>query len=149
MRKETTLERDLDLLNAYKQSLSEAEYPFLLSDVILAAIRKPAKKFYCATRGVYEAVRAIKQGIPPGDLGEERTRLVNDVYDKVVAMQKDNPETPLKHLVEIVLDGPAPEFYLKKTSAIVILHHIQKQARHIEKIKNISRNERIKRRKNR
>ena len=149
MQKDNTVERDLVLLKSYKEALSQAHYPFLLSDVIECAIRKPAKRFYCATRGVYEAIQLIRKGVIPEYCSEERERLVLDVHERVLALEKRNPETSLKLLIEEVLDSPAPEFYLKKTSAIVILHHIQKHARYIEMQKNKDRNERMERRKNR
>lgn len=149
MIKENTSERDMDLLKAYKESLDQACYPFLLSDVIEATIRKPAKRFYCATRGVYESIKIIRSGRDPSYCSEERKRLVNDVYERVLKLEVKNPDTHLKYLIEEVLDGPAPEFYLKKSSAIVILHHIQKHARYVEMQQNKTKNERMERRKNR
>ena len=141
--------RDQDLLNAYNSALEQASYPFLLCEVIQKAISMPAKQFYCAVRGVYETIREIERGQRPTFSCPERERLVMDIYEKVIVLRLKKPDVHLKHIVEEVIDSPAPEFYLKETSAIVILHHIKKQAKVNEIIKNISRNERIERRKNR
>lgn len=141
--------RDQDLLDAYKKALDQASYPFLLCEVVEMAISMPAKQYYCAVRGVYESIREIERGQRPHFCSDERARLVADIYDKVQEIRKVKPEMHLKHIVELVIDSPAPEFYLKKSSAIVILHHIKKKERVNEHIKRISQNERMERRKNR
>lgn len=144
-----TSERDKDLLNVYREVLGSVSYPFLLSDVICKAIRRPAKKFYCASRGVYETIKKIRAEETVVYCGEERKRLIDDVIVLVKIQEEQYPDKQLKHIVEDVLEGPAPEFYLKPSSAIIILHKIQKHARYVEYVKNQSRNERIQKRKNR
>jgi hypothetical protein len=149
MRKDNTIERDMDLLKAYKEALSEAQFPFLLSDVIAETIKKPAKRFYCATRGVYECIKAIRRGEVVDFGSDEKERMVKDIHSIVKDLEPEREGTHLKEIVEEALDKPAPEFYLKKSSAIVILHHIQKQARINEFIKNKDRHDRMERRANR
>ena len=149
MRRDNTIERDRDLLRAYKEALDEAQFPFLLPDVISATIKKPAKRFYCATRGVYECIKAIRRGEVVDFGSDEKRRMVNDVHNIVQKLETKRQGVHLKEIVEEALDEPAPEFYLKQSSAIVILHHIQKQARVTQHIKNQDRNDRMERRANR
>ena len=149
MLRTNTSERDYDLLNAYREVLRSIPYPFLLSDVVCKAIRHPAKRFYCASRGVYETIKKLRAGEQVHYCGEERERLINDVMMRVDIRELYEPTLSLKQIVEDVLESPAPEFYLKPSSGIIILHKIQKHARYVEHIKTQDRNERIQRRKNR
>ena len=114
-------DRDMDLLNAYKEVLSEIEAPFTLQDVMERTVRKPAKRFYSSTKYVYMCIKAIKEGRPIQYQQDEKKRMIHEVWERVQRLESEYPDMKLGHLVEMIMDSPAPEFYLKASSAEVIL----------------------------
>lgn len=140
-------ERDRDLLRAYKEVLSEIEYPFSLSDVMERTVRKPAKRFYSSTKYAYMCVKALKEDKPVRYQQSEKGRMILEVWKRVQEEEILHPNEKLDTIVEMVMDSPAPEFYLKPSSAEVILCKAKRKQRFIEEQKIKSRYERIQRRK--
>lgn len=144
---ETISERDRDLLRAYKEVLQEVEYPFSLNTVMELTVKKPAKRFYSSTRYAYICIKAMKENRPIRYQQEEKERMIREVWRRVQIEEKHNPGVKLDQIIELVMDQPAPEFYLKPSSAEVILCKAKRKERFIEEQKIQSRYERIQRRK--
>lgn len=73
--------------------------------------------------------------------------MIREVWRRVQIEEKHNPGVKLDQIIELVMDRPAPEFYLKPSSAEVILCKAKRKERFIEEQKILSRYERIQRRK--
>lgn len=144
---ETISERDRDLLRAYKEVLQEVEYPFSLNSVMELTVRKPAKRFYSSTRYAYMCVKALKEGMPVRYQQSEKERMIREVWKRVQQEEILRPNMKLDVIVELVMGRPAPEFYLKPSSAEVILCKAKRKQRFIEEQNILSRYERIQRRK--
>lgn len=121
-------ERDEDLLRAYRNALDKASYPFSLTEILIATVKSPAKRYYVGVRGVCSAINKIRSGEEP-EICDERKRLVHDILPKVEEIESKHPGILLRYAVESVLDSPAPEFYIKISSAKIIIHHILKRVK--------------------
>jgi hypothetical protein len=121
-------ERDEDLLRAYRQALDKAKYPFSLGEILSTTVNTPAKRHYVGVRGVCRAIKKLRKG-EILSISEERKKLINDILPRVEELEQQKPGTLLRDIVEEVLDSPAPEFYIKTSSAQIIIHHILKRLR--------------------
>lgn len=142
-------DRDKDLLEAYQKTIEKSEYPFNLTDVLQKTVKMPAKRFYSSTKYACMCIKAMKEGRPVIYHQEEKERMIREVWRRVQQEVKAHPDEKLDRLVELVMDRPAPEFYLKITSAKVILCKAKQKKRFNEEQLINSRYERIQRRKNR
>ena len=116
----STIERNADLYSAYIDVLRCPNRPLLYRDILEVAVKRPAKRFYISSSRAYQVVRATMKG-EKVLLSEERQRMFNDIIDRVkVELQKG---ICLRHAVECVIDQPAPEFYIKSSSAKILLHY--------------------------
>jgi hypothetical protein len=126
-------ERDLDLLKAYREVINEISVPFTLGEVLILTVKKPARRYYASVRYVYKAICDINKGF---DLAypktSEKYRLVFDVKYKVDELMKKEKNILLYDAVCKVMLGPAPEFYLKPSSAKIIITHIRKKVFELE-----------------
>lgn len=122
----STIERNADLYSAYIDVLRCPNRPLLYRDILEVAVKRPAKRFYISSSRAYQVVRATMKG-EKVLLSEERQRMFNDIIDRVkVELQKG---ICLRHAVECVIDQPAPEFYIKSSSAKILLHYERKRQR--------------------
>ena len=146
---EALSDRDRDLLRAYREVLSEVSYPFSLKEVMERTVRKPARRFYSSTKYAYLCIKAMRENKPILYQQEEKERMIREVWRRVSQEERLHPDAKLDQIVELVMDRPAPEFYLKPSSAEVILCRAKRKQRFIEEQKIQSRYERIQRRKHR
>lgn len=142
-------ERDLDLLKAYKDVLSEIKYPFTLNEVMDRTVKKPARRFYSSTKYACICIKAMKENKPIFYEQEEKERMIREVWKRVQLEERLYPDIKLDRIVEIVMDRPAPEFYLKPSSAEVILCKAKRKQKYIEEQQIQDRYARIQKRKNR
>ena len=127
-------ERDVDLYNAYKKVLSQVPHTATHKEILDLTVKQPAKRFYVSARVVCSALRSIQKG-EVNRMSQERQALIGEVTKRVLAvLASGGSKRPLKHIVEEILDQPAPEFYIKSSSAKIILHYEkQKQKKLFEK----------------
>lgn len=119
-------ERDVDLLCAYRQALDKAKYPFSLNDILVATVKTPARRYYVGVRGVCRSIKKLRSG-EELKISDERKRLILDILPRVEEIEHKHPGKLLRDVIEEILDSPAPEFYLKPSSAQIIIHHILKK----------------------
>lgn len=120
----STIERNADLYSAYTDVLNSPDRPILYKDILGLAVRRPAKRFYISSSRAYQVIRAAKKG-ETVLLSEERRRMFDDILDRVDEELKNG--VCLRHAVECVIDQPAPEFYIKPSSAKILLHYERKR----------------------
>lgn len=140
-------ERDRDLLRAYNEAIDEASYPFSLYEVLENTVRKPAKRFYSSVKYTYMCIKAMKEGRVIRYQQSEKERMINEVWRRVLIEESIHPQMKLGRIVEHIMDNPAPEFYLKSSSAKVILCKAKAKQRFLDEQLIRDRYERIQRRK--
>ncbi len=139
-----TEDRNLDLLNVFRCELAKAEYPFLLTDVLQNTVSHPARRFYISARRAKEMILDIRAG-KDVTMSSNKKKMIDEIMQRLEERENES-DKPILHLLEQILDEPAPEFYLKPTSAKVILCKEVQRQRLIEQEQIQRRNERIKKR---
>lgn len=129
-----TDERDKDLYDAYRNVLKGVSGDATLDEILYLTVKHPARRFYVSERVAYNLVKAAinGEGVKP-QASDERKRIVRDIMYLVGCELLEHPDDPLYDIVSRVIDSPAPEFYIKPSSANVILHYEKKRQKEIRK----------------
>lgn len=139
-------QRNRDLFEAFKRIIDDTPFPIRLKDVLPRTVCQPAKKFYISSRNAMEMVVRLRNG-EIIDMTPERSRLFRNIMDLVAEQELKKPGTPLRNIIEEVIDMPAPEFYLKPSSAKIILHYERKKQKYLQQSQIRDRYDRIRNRK--
>lgn len=121
-----TDERNKDLYDAYRDVISNTCGSVSLEEILKRTVRHPARKFYISVRRASDLVGAVERG-DEIKVSPERRRMIDDIIIRVNHERDKYPDKCLRFILEEVIDSPAPEFYLKPTSANIILHHEKKR----------------------
>ena len=115
-----TVQRNMDLYNAYKQVISGMNI-IVLDEALELTVNSPAKRFYISADRAYGVlVRWDLHGVTRL-ISDERQEMYEELYERIKVLKPLYPNTPLMHMVEMVIEQPAPKFYLKIKSAKTIL----------------------------
>lgn len=115
-----TVQRNMDLYNAYKKVISEMNI-IVLDEALELTVNSPAKRFYISADRAYGVlIRWDLHGVTRL-ISDERQEMYEELYERIKELKPLYPNTPLMHLVEMVIEQPAPKFYLKIKSAKTIL----------------------------
>lgn len=119
-------QRDKELLAAYRQCISEASYPFKNKDILEKTVNMPCSRFWVDSSQASKVIHRILSGDNLDGMRENKRAMFFDLFKIVMELKKIN-DLPIRRLCEIAVDMPAQRFYLKSTSAKIILHHIRKK----------------------
>ena len=93
--------------------------------------RQPAPCFYISSKQASLLVGRILGGVSLIDLHASQRRLVWRLYEDYRTFLEENPGTPLsrERIMELLVDRPAPEFYITGDCARRILRKELRKAR--------------------
>ena len=125
-------ERDKDLLRAYREVLTRHRHIYL-PRVVEEVVSSPSKRFWVSEERAKIVLAEIARGNSLERMNKTRRDMYMEIYRRVRLLQKEQPDLSLNRLIETVIEGPAPCFYLTPQSAKVILHRIKKKCAYLEK----------------
>ena len=129
-------ERDKDLIRVYREVIARHTHIHLPS-VIEEVVSSPSKRFWVSEERAKIVIAEMTRGKSLENMNQTRRNMYIEIYRRVLLMQQSRPDLPLSRLVELVIDEPAPCFYLTPQSAKVILHRIKKRCAYLEKKKRL------------
>ena len=95
--------------------------PIVLDEALARTVNSPAKRFYISADRAYGVlIRWDLHGVTRL-ISDERQEMYEELYERIKVLKPLYPNTPLMHMVEMVIEQPAPKFYLKIKSAKTIL----------------------------
>lgn len=122
--KDTELKRlrDRDLYEVYRRGLEEGRF-VSMRDAADYVRQQPAPQYYISSREASLQIGRIEARISLIGLNALSRRRIWRLYDNYVAFLNDNPDTELtrERILEILVDEPAPEFYIGAEMARKIL----------------------------
>ena len=116
------LERDMALFVAYKQSLSANTFR-TQDDAVDFARKSPAPRFYIDGFFARIVLRRMLNGQPPGVTGKNTLRKFEELLKRYIESEKQNlfPGMNFKAICNILVEQPAPEFYISRRTARAII----------------------------
>ena len=121
-------QRDNDLFRAYRRQLQQTGYVHLpqLLDLV---IRTRAERFYVSEERAAIVINELLRGKSIDHMQTQKRRMYEEIYRRFLRLTQRRPYLSYNEAITIVVNQPAPEFYLTVGSAIVILHKIRKRRR--------------------
>lgn len=100
-----------------------------LSRLMEEVVATPAQRFYVSEERAAIVLSKMLQGQSIAHMQLQKRRMFEEIYRRFLALMQRRPYLRYQEAVAIVVNQPAPEFYLTIGSAIVILHRIRKRRR--------------------
>lgn len=130
-------ERIDDLMKAYFSYLSTCSR-ISMPDVFEHVVNMPASRFWVSEPRASVVISKILHGDDLHDMRPTKREMFFEIYRRFLPLYKENPDTPISQLVGIVIEQPAPKFYLAPGSAKVMITNAKKKW-HEEKKKKLYR----------
>lgn len=115
-------ERDAALLRAYRRVMST--YPGELRSLKAVAgvvCGENAPRFFVTPERALRVVYMMLRGVRLDRVIPERKRMYDEIFRRAMDMQRLRPGMKMKHIVERVVEQPAPSFYMTQKSMYVAL----------------------------
>lgn len=116
-----------DFYATYKRILDrhfsgEDTAPFTARSVITETINSPASRYWVSEERANQVVCTVLKGTNTLDkMMPERRKMYEDIISQVKDIMNGNPDMSICDAVHIVLERPAPRFYVTESYAIKII----------------------------
>lgn len=119
-------ERNEDMMRAYMQEISRCDQIFL-PQVFNRVVNMPSKRFWVSAERAAIVISNMMRGDTLSNMRPTKREMFQEIYRRVKEIQKKNPKMSIYEMALMVVQQPAPKFYLTAGSAKVIIYRIRKQ----------------------
>lgn len=123
-------ERDEDLMRAYHEQMDKAmksNHDIEQEDVIIKTVNSNASRYWISLERACAIVYKIRKGDKLIGIKGNSKRLYESIYNEYLKAREENPAATVKHLVEVIIEQPAPCFALTPQSASLLINKIKRK----------------------
>ncbi len=122
-------ERSRDIMRAYTELIQSCDVIYLPT-FLRKLVNMPSKRFWVSAERASIVVSEIMRGKKPLlRMLPTKREMYMEIYNRIIKLKEALPELSIYELAQIVVEEPAPKFYLTPGSAKVIIYRIKKQCR--------------------
>lgn len=116
--------RAVDLIRVYTSYIEKCDF-VSLKDVYQVVAESPAPRFYVTAKRASIVIAQMQQGLSCGNpLKDEMYR---EIYRRCLKLRKQHPKWTMYQLCEVVVQQPAPKFYILPNRVQFILIKIRRR----------------------
>lgn len=121
-----TRQRNKELMHAFRHALSKCSF-IDIPEVSKIMVNTPCSRFWVSEERAFIVVSDLLKGRPVLETMRPMKReMFQEIFDRVVLLQKQMPDASLSVLVFEVVNSPAPKFYLEPASAMEYIYKMKK-----------------------
>ncbi|GHT42185.1 hypothetical protein AGMMS49965_13210 [Bacteroidia bacterium] len=115
-------ERDVELLRKFFE-LKKTYPDDLNSGIIEKLVSCESKKLYASRQYCIDFIKCIQQGKVSRKHLKEKCRLYKYLYESFEELLLETPDIQTEQAVEIIMQKPAPSFFINERTAYAIICH--------------------------
>lgn len=118
--------RNKELMRAFRHTIAECSFIDLRKACSVVA-NSPCSRFWVSEERATVLISAMLKGQYPLDsMRPLKKEMFVEIFKRVVAMQKEQPDIKISDAVFLVVNSPAPKFYMTPDSIVQIIWRIKK-----------------------
>lgn len=121
---EFTRERNEDLIRVYREKLSEAS--IIVMPVIFELVaQSPSSRFWVSEERAAIVISAMAAGRPMPRMRKNKREMFEEIFRRFVVMHEQQPDKSVYELVALIVNQPAPKFYLTARTVGEFIYRIK------------------------
>lgn len=121
---EFTRERNKDLMRVYREKLSEAS--IIVMPVIFELVaQSPSSRFWVSEERAAIVISAMAAGRPMPRMRKNKREMFEEIFRRFVVMHEQQPDKSVYELVALIVNQPAPKFYLTARTVGEFIYRIK------------------------
>lgn len=121
---EFTRERNKDLMRVYRKKLSEAS--IIVMPVIFELVaQSPSSRFWVSEERAAIVISAMAAGRPMPRMRKNKREMFEEIFRRFVVMHEQQPDKSVYELVALIVNQPAPKFYLTARTVGEFIYRIK------------------------
>lgn len=122
--------RDKELIKAFRR-LAAAETGSISSDIYKAVVMQPCSRFWISEHRAAIMLSKLFNGYDVHSIEmPSRREMYAEIFRRAQILRSQRPDICYLDMAYIIINQPAPQFYMTYKSAIVILNNYRRRRRH-------------------
>ena len=117
-------ERNADLLCVFRECVMNSPADESMDEVYQRIVNSKSKRFWVSEEQASKVVSYMMKGNKIDYMSDNKRKMFEEIYIRVMKMREENPNIRLFRLVEIIVSQEAPCFYMTSGSAKVIISQL-------------------------
>lgn len=123
---EFSQERMEDLMRAYDEYISSCGH-IRMDEVYDTIVNMPSRRFWVSDIRATKVICGILRGVQIDGMRKLKREMFEEILRRVLEMKNMHPELSVRNCCSIVVEQPAPKFYLKPGSAKIMVCKARKK----------------------
>ena len=119
-----TRERNDDLMRVYRQKIIEANF-IIMPEIFQLVADSPASRFWVSEQRAAIVVSRMLAGKPLSRMRENKREMFEEIFRRFLILRDENPKKSIFELTAIVVNQPAPKFYLTPRTVGEFIYRIK------------------------
>ena len=119
-----TRQRNNDIMRVYRAQLVKANY-IVMPEIFRLVAESPAKRFWVSEERAAVEVSRMLAGKPFSRMRQNKREMFEEIYRRFLLLRDRHPEKSVFKLVSIVVNQPAPKFYLTPRTVGEFIYRIR------------------------
>lgn len=113
-------------MKAFREAIGKRSFLYI-KEISEDVVNMPCSRFWVSEERAMVVVAALLKGIPILDaMRPTKREMFQEIYNRVIELQKQIPNTSIFELVLKAVNSPAPKFYMTPRSAMETIYKIKK-----------------------
>lgn len=119
-----TRERNADLMRAFREQLALARF-VVMPEIFEMVAESPASRFWVSEERATIVISAMDAGKPLPRMRSNKREMFEEIYRRFLAERKKHPDMSTYELVTMIVNQPAPKFYLTPRTVGEFIYRIK------------------------
>lgn len=122
-------QRNEDLMRAYRQEIDDAEH-IRVANIFASVVERPSERFWVSEERAFIVISYMSKGDTLDNMRPLKREMYQEIYRRYMLLREKFPDKTMRQLVSMIVNQPAPKFYIEPASARVIICKIKKKWRY-------------------
>lgn len=119
-----TRQRNMDILRAYREQLAKASY-IVMPEIFQRVADSPSCRFWVSEERAAVEVSRMLVGKPFSRMRSNKREMFEEIFRRFLALREQYPDKSVYELTSIVVNQPAPKFYLTARTVGEFIYRIK------------------------
>lgn len=119
-----TKERNQELLRVYQEKLSEAGY-IIMPKIFEQVANSPCSRFWVSEERAAIVISSLLAGKSLPNMRKNKREMFDEIFRRFLAVREKYPEKSIYALAIMVVNQPAPKFYLTPRTVGELIYRIK------------------------
>lgn len=119
-------QREVELIRAFRQEIADSKH-INMDEIFKRVVLRPCSRFWVSEERAAIAVSSMFRGCDAGITNKLKRNMYSELFRRYKELRLKNKGVPMSRIIYVIVNSPAPQFYLSPSQAKMIINAARKK----------------------